>query len=68
MVDLDKLFDPFVKADQAGFGLGLAIAKRAVVAHGGTIKAANRQSGGFEIVIDVPVVLTRPPASTKSYS
>jgi two-component system OmpR family sensor kinase len=68
MVDLDKLFDPFVKADQAGFGLGLAIAKRAVVAHGGTIKAANRQSGGFEIVIDVPVVLTRPPASTKSCS
>ena len=55
-VDLETLFDPFIKADQAGFGLGLAIAKRAVVAHGGTIKAANREGGGFEVVIDVPVV------------
>jgi len=55
-VDLETLFDPFIKADQAGFGLGLAIAKRAVVAHGGTIKAANREGGGFEVVISVPVV------------
>jgi len=55
-VDLETLFDPFIKADQAGFGLGLAIAKRAVVAHGGTIKAANREGGGFEVVINVPVV------------
>jgi two-component system OmpR family sensor kinase len=55
-VDLETLFDPFIKADQAGFGLGLAIAKRAVAAHGGTIKAANREGGGFEVVISVPVV------------
>lgn len=58
-VDLKTLFDPFIKADQAGFGLGLAIAKRAVAAHGGAIEAMNRPGGGFEVVIEAPFA---PPA------
>jgi len=63
-IDLSTLFEPFIKADQAGFGLGLAIAKRAVAAHGGTIQARNLPVGGFEISLSVPFAdLPLPPAS-----
>jgi two-component system OmpR family sensor kinase len=53
-IDLATLFEPFIKADQAGFGLGLAIASRAVAAHGGAIKAMNIDGGGFEVRVMVP--------------
>jgi two-component system OmpR family sensor kinase len=56
--ELDAIFEPFhrcagnVSAD--GFGLGLAIARRAIEAHGGTIRAANRAEGGLCIEIVLP--------------
>jgi len=53
-IDLSTLFEPFIKADQDGFGLGLAIARRAVAAHGGAIDATNIAGGGFEVRITVP--------------
>lgn len=46
---LDCVFEPFTRVDAArsssGFGLGLAIAKRAVVLQGGSIKASNLHPG-----------------------
>jgi two-component system OmpR family sensor kinase len=54
---LDSVFRRFVRADGGasgtGFGLGLAIAERAIRAHDGTIEARNRPEGGvrFEIVL-----------------
>lgn len=54
--DLDKLFRPFFRVDYArqrsagGFGLGLAIAERAVTAHGGTVTAKNARDGNGLIV------------------
>ena len=55
---LEWLFQPFVKGngeDGGGFGLGLAIAQRAIRAHQGSITARNRPEGGFEICIALPV-------------
>ena len=54
---LPTLFEPFVRADETnpGFGLGLAIAKRAVAAHGGTIEANNRPGAGLGVRITLPV-------------
>lgn len=54
---IEKLFDPFVRADQGGTGLGLAIAKRAIRAHHGTIACRNRENGGFAVEIEVPARL-----------
>ena len=61
---LPTLFEPFVRADKTspGFGLGLAVAKRAVATHGGTIEASNRAGAGLGLRITLPVnrLLDRP--------
>jgi two-component system, OmpR family, sensor histidine kinase KdpD len=62
--DESKLFDKFyrVKAEaaQSGVGLGLAICKAIVVAHGGTIVASNRDGGGAVFRFVLPAG-TPPP-------
>lgn len=48
---LKEIFHPFFRgrhADGAGFGLGLAIAERAIRVHHGTIVARNAAEGGLE--------------------
>lgn len=63
--DLERIFQEFYRADTArtpqagGYGLGLAIAQRAVALHGGTISAANSERG-----LCVTVTLPVPPAAT----
>jgi signal transduction histidine kinase len=51
---LERIFEPFYRVDGKGFGLGLAIAQAAVLAHGGSISAANPQDGGLRIDIQLP--------------
>jgi two-component system, OmpR family, sensor kinase len=55
---LEAIFEPFVRIDQReasrGVGLGLAIARSAVLAHGGTIEASLADSGGLRIRIALP--------------
>lgn len=61
--DLTRIFDVFYRgADAApgGTGLGLAIVDGFVRAHGGTVRAVNRQTGGAEFVITIPVEILRP--------
>ena len=53
--DLDAIFEPFTHGKASGgFGLGLAIAKRAVVVHQGSIRAFPHPEGGVEVEIDLP--------------
>ncbi|MEZ5721838.1 MAG: ATP-binding protein [Paracoccaceae bacterium] len=56
--ELDKLFRPFVRLDDGnrtqGIGLGLAIAARAVEAHGGTISAERAAGKGLTVRIVLP--------------
>lgn len=55
---LESIFEPFVRlqgnAKGSGFGLGLAIAKRAITAHGGSIEARNREKRGLLMTIRLP--------------
>lgn len=57
--DLEAIFEPFYRGlngqATSGFGLGLAIAKRAVVAHGGRIVASGRAGGGLVVEISLPL-------------
>ncbi|PWC20454.1 sensor histidine kinase [Brenneria roseae subsp. roseae] len=55
---LSSIFDPFIRIESPlsgkGYGLGLAIARRVVLAHGGSIEAENREQGGLTIRLCVP--------------
>ena len=54
---IEAAFAPFVRLDsnQSGFGLGLAIAKQAVDAHGGTIRVQNLPEKGCIFVLEFPI-------------
>ena len=59
--ELASIFRPFYRVDTArsaqtgGFGVGLAIAERAVKLHNGQIRASNRAGGGATIQISLPL-------------
>lgn len=60
---LPGLFQPFIRVDETdqnvkipGYGLGLAIARRAVEIHHGSIRAYNRKEGGLCIVTRLPLM------------
>ncbi len=59
--ELERIFEPFTRGEKArermsgGVGLGLAIARRGIESHGGTILARSREGGGLVIEMDIPV-------------
>ncbi|MEI9983052.1 MAG: HAMP domain-containing sensor histidine kinase [Aliidongia sp.] len=59
---LPKLFEPFFRVDESrarntgGAGLGLAISRRAVELHGGSITAGNVRPHGLAVRIQLPIL------------
>jgi signal transduction histidine kinase len=53
---LPHAFDRFARGpDSPGAGLGLAIARDLVAAHGGRIEARDRAEGGAEVIVHLPI-------------
>jgi two-component system OmpR family sensor kinase len=56
----ERIFEPFYRLDRSrdratgGFGLGLSIARKAVVLHGGSLSVERSALGGARFVIRVP--------------
>jgi two-component system sensor histidine kinase CpxA len=57
----DRIFEPFVRTGEArdresgGYGLGLAIASRAIKLHGGRLMANNEPDKGMSIIVYLPI-------------
>jgi len=55
---LSSIFDPFVRVKSAmsgkGYGLGLAITRKVVLAHGGQVDARNGEQAGLIITLRIP--------------
>ncbi len=49
--NITKIFDPFFTTKKTGIGLGLAITRRIIEAHGGSISAESEQGKGTKIMI-----------------
>ena len=53
--NLKRIFEPFFTTKSAGMGMGLAICRRIILAHGGELDVRNRLPKGTEFIILLPI-------------
>jgi two-component system, NtrC family, sensor histidine kinase HydH len=59
-----RIFEPFVTTKDTGIGLGLAICRRIIEAHGGELQAADRSPRGAVFTVRLPAAERPVVAST----
>jgi two-component system NtrC family sensor kinase len=58
---LERVFQPFVSTKGKGMGLGLAICKEIVEAHGGKLEAQSRVGEGTTFIVTLPLLAETAP-------
>ncbi len=61
-----RLFDSFWSTKPEGMGLGLAITKSILDAHGGTVRAESNEHGGATFRVVLPAAEATAPAATRN--
>ncbi|MFY0528908.1 sensor histidine kinase [Archangium gephyra] len=59
--DAHRIFEPFFTTRTTGTGLGLAVVRRVVNAHGGTVSVGQRHGGGARFELRLPLQLEPRP-------
>ena len=59
MENVERLFQPLYTTKPEGLGMGLAIARTIVDAHGGRLRASNNAAGGATFQFTLPVAADR---------
>jgi PAS domain S-box-containing protein len=62
---LGRIFEPYVTTKPKGTGLGMAIAKKIVEEHQGSVTVANIKPHGAKVEILLPVSMQTPPTNNQ---
>jgi signal transduction histidine kinase len=54
---LEKAKDPFFTTKTYGTGMGLTMVDNVIKTHGGTFEMMKRESGGLQVLVNLPVSL-----------
>jgi signal transduction histidine kinase len=54
---LDKVKDPFFTTKTYGTGMGLTLVENVLKTHGGNFEMNKRESGGLEVMVNLPISL-----------
>jgi signal transduction histidine kinase len=59
--DVERIFEPLYTTKREGLGMGLAIARTIIQAHGGQLRASNNAAGGATFEFTLPGATNDPP-------